>query len=144
MKEDSMQSLTPVFDMSVDSMVSEDTHVHGTDMSVDSMVAEDTYVHGTDMSVDSMVAEDTHIHGTNMSVDSMVAEDTHVHGTRATLNNYDHTHIDMMVENCMQTLTGETFVASPLFNFDSGTQPPFFSYALHLDWWPAWSAKSNW
>nr|GEU90444.1 hypothetical protein [Tanacetum cinerariifolium] len=25
-----------------------------------------------------------------------------------------------------------------------GTQPPFSSYALHLDWWPAWSAKSNW
>nr|GFB36758.1 hypothetical protein [Tanacetum cinerariifolium] len=137
MKEDSIQTSTPVFDMSVDSMVAEDTHVHGTDMSVDSMVAEDTYVHGTEMSVDSMVAEDTHIHGTDMSVDSMVAEDTHVHGTRATLNNYDHTHINMMVEDYMQTLTGETSVALPLFSFDSGTQPPFFSYALHLDWWPA-------
>nr|GFC84791.1 hypothetical protein [Tanacetum cinerariifolium] len=112
MEEDSMETSTPVFDMSVDSMVAEDTHVHGTDMSVDSMVAEDThvhgtdmsvdsmvakntYVHGTDMSVDSMVAEDTHLHGTDMSVDGMVAEDTDVHGTGATLNNYDHTHMDM-------------------------------------------------
>nr|GEW98149.1 hypothetical protein [Tanacetum cinerariifolium] len=94
-----------------------------------------------DMSVDSMVAEDTHVHGTDMSVDSMVAEDTHVHGTGATLNNYDHTHMDMMVEDCMQTPTGETSMASPLFSFNSGTQPLFSSYALHLDWWPA---KSNW
>nr|GEY38376.1 hypothetical protein [Tanacetum cinerariifolium] len=161
MEEDSIQTSTPVFDISVDSMVAEDTHVHGTDMSVDSMVAEDTHVHGTDMSVDSMVAEDTHVHGTDMSVDSMVAEDTHVHGTdmsmdsmaaedthvhgtEAILNNYDHTHMDMMVEDCMQTLTGETFMASPLFSFDSGTQPPFSSYALHLDWWLASSAKINW
>nr|GFB44634.1 hypothetical protein [Tanacetum cinerariifolium] len=133
-KEDSMKTSTPVFDMNVDSMVAEDTHVHRTDMSVDSMVAEDTHVHGTDISVDSMVAKDTHIHGTDMSVDSMVAEDTHVHGTRATPNNYDHTHIDIMVEDCMQTLTGETSMASPLFSFDSGTQPLFFIYALHLDW----------
>nr|GEY93094.1 hypothetical protein [Tanacetum cinerariifolium] len=136
MKEDSMKTSTSVFDMSVESMVAEDTHVHGTDMSMDSMVAIDTHVHGTDMSVDNMVAKDTHIHGTDMSVVGMVAEGTHVHGTRATLNNYDHTHIDMMVEDCMQTLTGETSVASPLFSFDSGTQPLFFSYALHLDWWP--------
>nr|GEZ20589.1 hypothetical protein [Tanacetum cinerariifolium]GEZ20824.1 hypothetical protein [Tanacetum cinerariifolium]GEZ41616.1 hypothetical protein [Tanacetum cinerariifolium] len=159
--EDSMQTLTHVFDMSVDSMVAEDTHVHGTNMSVDGMVAEDTHVHGTDMivdgmvaedthvhgtdmSVDGMVAEDTHVHGTDMCVDSMVAEDTHVHGTRATLNNYDHTHMDMMVEDCMPTPTGETSVASPLFSFDSGTQPPFSRLALHLDRWPAWSAKSNW
>nr|GFC13606.1 hypothetical protein [Tanacetum cinerariifolium] len=78
MEEDSMQTSTPVFDMSVDSMVAEDTHVHG-----------------TDMSVDSIMAEDTHVHGTDMSVDSMVAEDTHIHETGATLNNYDHTHIDM-------------------------------------------------
>nr|GFA45148.1 hypothetical protein [Tanacetum cinerariifolium] len=116
MEEDSMQTSTPVFDMSVDSMVAEDTHVHGTDMSVDCMVAKDTYVHGTEMSVDSIVAEDTHVHGTEMSVDSIVAEDTHVHGTdvsvdgmvaedtdvhgtEATLNNYDHTHMDMMVED---------------------------------------------
>nr|GEZ09978.1 hypothetical protein [Tanacetum cinerariifolium] len=141
MEEDSMQTSTPVFDMSV---VAEDTHVHGTDMSVGSMVAEDTHVHGTDMSVDSMVAEDTHVHGTDISVDSMVAEDTHVHGTGATLNNYDHTHMDMMVEDCMQTPTGETSVASPLFSFDSETQPSFSSLALHLDRWPAWSAKSNW
>nr|GEZ27500.1 hypothetical protein [Tanacetum cinerariifolium] len=133
MEEDSMRTLTHVFDMSVDSMVAEDTYVHGTDMSVDSMVAKDTYVHGTDMSVDSMVAKDTHVHGTDMSVDGMVAEDTHVHRTRATLNNYDHTHMYMMVEDCMQTPTGETSVASPLFSFDSGTQPPFSSYALHLD-----------
>nr|GEY99550.1 hypothetical protein [Tanacetum cinerariifolium] len=138
MEEDSMQISTPVFDMSVDSMVAEDTHVHGTNMSVDSMVAEDTRVQGTDMSVDSIVAEDTSVHRTDMSVDSMVAEDTHVHETGATLNNYDHTHMDMMVEDCMQTPTGETFVASPLFSFDSGTQPPFSSYALHLDWWPVW------
>nr|GEY70515.1 hypothetical protein [Tanacetum cinerariifolium] len=153
MEEDSMLTSTPVFDMSVDSMVAEDTHVHGTDMSVDSMVAEDTHVHGTDMSVDSMVANDTYVHGTDMSVDSMVAEDTHVHrtdmsvdgmvaedtdvhGTGATLNYYDHIHMDMMVEDCMQTPTGETYVASPLFNFDSGTQPICSSYALHLDWWP--------
>nr|GFA78523.1 hypothetical protein [Tanacetum cinerariifolium] len=105
MEEDSMQTLTPVFDMSVDSMVAEDTYVHGTDMSVDSMVAKDTFVHGTDMSVNSMVAEDTHVHGTDVSVDGMVAEDTDVHGTGATLNNYDHTHMDMMVEDCMQTST---------------------------------------
>nr|GEX34122.1 hypothetical protein [Tanacetum cinerariifolium] len=130
MEEDSMQTSTPVFDMSV---VAEDTHVHGTDMSVDSMVAEDTHVHGTDMSVDSIVAEDTHVHGTDISVDNMVAEDTHVHGTGAILNNYDHTHMDMMVEDCMQTPTGETSVASPLFSFDSSTQPPFSSLALHLD-----------
>nr|GEZ78181.1 hypothetical protein [Tanacetum cinerariifolium] len=83
------------------SMVAEDTHVHGTDMSMDSMVAIDTHVHGTDMSVDNMVAEDTHIHGTDMSVVGMVAEGTHVHGTRATLNNYDHTRMDMMVEDCI-------------------------------------------
>nr|GEY10056.1 leucine-rich repeat-containing protein [Tanacetum cinerariifolium] len=150
MEEDSMQTSTPVFDVSVDSMVAEDTHVHGTDLSVDGMVAEDTHVHGinmsvddmvaevthvhgTNMSVDGMAAEDTHVHGTDMSVDSMVAEDTHVYGTRATLNNYDHTHMNMMVEDCMQTLTGETSVASPLFSFDSGTQPPFSSLALHLD-----------
>nr|GFA70163.1 hypothetical protein [Tanacetum cinerariifolium] len=137
MEEDSMQTLTPVFDMSVDSMVAEDTHVHGTDMSVDSMVSKDTYVHGTDMSVDSMVAEDTHVHLTDVSVDGMVAEDTDVHGTGATLNNYDHTHMDMMVEDCMQTSTSETSVVSPFFSFDSGTQPPISSYALHLDWWPA-------
>nr|GEX74013.1 hypothetical protein [Tanacetum cinerariifolium] len=91
---------------------------------------------------DSMVAKDTHVHGTDMSVDSMVAEDTHVHETGATLNNYDHTHMDMVVEDCIQTLTGETYVASPLFRFDSGTQPPFSSYALHLDWWPAWISLS--
>nr|GEW31194.1 G-type lectin S-receptor-like serine/threonine-protein kinase LECRK3 [Tanacetum cinerariifolium] len=90
MEEDSMQTSTPVFDMSVDSMVAEDTHVHGTDMM-----------------------------------------------WTATLNNYDHTHIDMMVEDCMQTPTGETSVASPLFSFDSGTQPLFCSYVLHLDRWPA-------
>nr|GEU75476.1 hypothetical protein [Tanacetum cinerariifolium] len=144
MEEDSMQTLKPVFDMSVDSMVAEDTHVHRTDMSVDHMVAKDTHVHGTDMSVDGTVAKDTHVHGTDMSVDSLVAEDTHVHGTGATLNNYDHTHMDMMVEDCMQTPNGETSVASPLFSFDSGTQPPFSSLALHLDRWPAWSAKSNW
>nr|GEZ31795.1 hypothetical protein [Tanacetum cinerariifolium] len=141
MEEDSMQTSTPVFDMSVDSMVAEDTHVHGTDISVDSMVAEDTYVHGTDTSVDSIVAEDTHVHGTDVSMDGMVAEDTDVHGTGATLNNYNHTHIDMMVEDCMRTPIGETSVTSPFFSFDSGTQPPFSSYALHLDWWPA---KSNW
>nr|GEW51427.1 leucine-rich repeat-containing protein [Tanacetum cinerariifolium] len=140
MKEDSMQTLTPAFDMSVDSMMAEDTHVHGTDMSVDSMVAEnthvhgtdmgvdgmvaeDTHVHGTDMSVDSMVAKDTHVHGTDISVDGMVAEDTHVHGTGATLNNYDHTHMDMMVDDCMQTPTGETSVASPLFSLDSEDLP---------------------
>nr|GFB89728.1 hypothetical protein [Tanacetum cinerariifolium] len=127
MEEDSMQTLTPIFEMSVDSMVAEDTHVHG-----------------TDMSVDSMLAEDTHVHGTDMSVDSMVAEDTHVHETEDTLNNYDHTHMDMMVKDCMQTPTNETSVALPLFSFDSGTQPPFSNYALHLDWWPAWLAKSNW
>nr|GEX77446.1 hypothetical protein [Tanacetum cinerariifolium] len=143
-EEDSMQTSTPVFDMSVGNMVVEDTHVHGTDMSVDSMVAEDTHVQGTDMSVDSMVAEDTHVHGTDMSVDSMMSEDTHVHETGATLNNFDHTHMDMMVEDCIQTPIGETSVASPLFSFDSSTQPPFSSYALHLDWWPVWSAKSNW
>nr|GFB89619.1 hypothetical protein [Tanacetum cinerariifolium] len=144
MEEDSMQTSILVFDMSVDSMVAEDTHVHGTKMSVDSMVAEDTHIHGTNMSVDSMVAKDTHVHGTDISVDSMVAEDTHIHKTGATLNNYDHTHMDMVVEDCIQTLTGETYVASPLFSFDSGTQPSFSSYALHLDWWLAWSAKSNW
>nr|GFB72623.1 hypothetical protein [Tanacetum cinerariifolium] len=126
-EEDSMQTSTLVFDMSVDSMVAEDNHVQG-----------------TDMSVDSMVAKDSHVHETDMSVDSMVAEDTHVHETEVTLNNYDHTHMDMMVEDCMQTLTGETSVASPLFSFDSGTQPSFSSYAIHLDWWPAWLAKSNW
>nr|GFB18676.1 hypothetical protein [Tanacetum cinerariifolium] len=127
MEEDSMQTSTSVFDIGVDSMVAEDTHVHGTDMSVDSMVAKDTYVHRTEISVESMVAEDTHVHRTDMSVDGMVADDTHVHGTGATLNNYDHTHMDMMVEDCMQTLTGETSVALPLFCFDSGTQPPFSS-----------------
>nr|GEW88719.1 hypothetical protein [Tanacetum cinerariifolium] len=107
-------------------------------MSVDNMVAEDTHVHRTDMSVDSMVAEDTYVQGTNMSVDSMVAEDTHVHGSDMSVDSYDHTHMDMMVEDCMQTPTGETFVASPLFSFDSGTQPSFSRYALHQDWWPEW------
>nr|GEX50902.1 nuclear pore complex protein NUP1-like isoform X2 [Tanacetum cinerariifolium] len=53
----------------------------------------------------------------------------------------NHNHMDMMVEHLMQTPTGETSVASPSFSFDSGTQPPFSSYALHPDWWPA---KSNW
>nr|GEW04750.1 leucine-rich repeat-containing protein [Tanacetum cinerariifolium] len=70
MEENSMQTSTPIFDISVDSMVAEDTHVHGADMSVDGMTAEDTHVHGTDMSVDGMVAEDTHVHGTDMSVEN--------------------------------------------------------------------------
>ncbi|GKF45197.1 hypothetical protein Tco_0131749, partial [Tanacetum coccineum] len=71
-----------------------------------------------------------------MSVDSMVAEDTHVFRTGATTNNYDHMSMDSMVEDCMQTPTPvlafcQTFVASPRFKFDSATQPPMSSYALH-------------
>ncbi|GKD71536.1 hypothetical protein Tco_1325626, partial [Tanacetum coccineum] len=96
------------------------------------------------MEEDCMVAEDTHVFGTgattnnydHMSVDSMVVEDTHVFGTGATTNNYDHMSMDSMVEDCMQTPTpvpafGQTSVASPQFTFDSATQPPMSSYALH-------------
>ncbi|GJX09705.1 hypothetical protein Tco_0199564 [Tanacetum coccineum] len=72
-----------------------------------------------------------------MSVDSIMAKDTHVFGTRATTNNYDHMSMDSMEEDYMQTLTpvltfGQTSMASPLFKFDSATQPPMSSYALHL------------
>ncbi|GKB21620.1 hypothetical protein Tco_0855543 [Tanacetum coccineum] len=71
-----------------------------------------------------------------MSVDSMVAEDTHVFRTGSITNNYDHMSMDSMVEDCMQTPTpipafGQTSVASPQFKFDSATQPPMSSYALH-------------
>ncbi|GKD46259.1 hypothetical protein Tco_1270904, partial [Tanacetum coccineum] len=80
------------------------------------------------------------------SVDSMVAEDSHVFGTGATTNNYDDMSMDSMVEDCMQTPTpvpafGQTSVVSPLFKFDSATQPPMSSYALHPGWWPA---KTSW
>ncbi|GJX47182.1 hypothetical protein Tco_0272372 [Tanacetum coccineum] len=81
-----------------------------------------------------------------MEEDCMVAEDTHVFGTGATTNNYDHMSMDSMVEDCMQTPTpvpafGQTSVASPQFTFDSATQPPMSSYALHPGWWPA---KTSW
>ncbi|GJY32753.1 putative reverse transcriptase domain-containing protein [Tanacetum coccineum] len=81
-----------------------------------------------------------------MSVDSMVAEDTHVFRTGAITNNYDHMSMDSMVEDCMQTPTpipafGQTSVASPQFKFDSATQPPMSSYALHSGWWPD---KTSW
>ncbi|GJT08372.1 hypothetical protein Tco_0842834 [Tanacetum coccineum] len=100
------------------------------------------------MSMDSMEEDcmqtQTPVFG--MSVDSMVAKDTHVFGTGATTNNYDHMSMDSMEEDCMQTPTpvltfGQTSVASPLFKFDSATQPPMSSYALHPGWWPA---KTSW
>ncbi|GKA66953.1 hypothetical protein Tco_0766761 [Tanacetum coccineum] len=139
MEEDCMQTRTPVFGMSVDSMVAKDTHVFGTGATTNN------YDH---MSMDSMVEDcmqtQTPVFG--MSVDSMVAKDTHVFGTGATTNNYDHMSMDSMVEDCMQTPTpvlafGQTSVASPRFEFDSATQPPMSSYALHLGWWPA---KTSW
>ncbi|GJW36606.1 hypothetical protein Tco_0059526 [Tanacetum coccineum] len=100
------------------------------------------------MSMDSMEEDcmQTRTPVFGMSVDSMVAQDTHLFGTGAITNNYDHMSMDSMVEDCMQTPTpvptfGQTSVASPLFKFDSATQPPMSSYALHPGWWPA---KTSW